>query len=26
LEYLLGSRTVSYNRPCHIGVSFNCDC
>jgi len=25
LEYLLGSRTVSYNWPCHIGVSFHCD-
>ena len=19
-------RTVTYNWPCHIGVSFNCDC
>ena len=25
LEYLLGKRTVSYNWPCHNGVSFNCD-
>jgi hypothetical protein len=25
LEYLLGSRTVAYNWPGDIGVSFNCD-
>jgi hypothetical protein len=26
LEYLFDSRTVTYNWPCRIGVSFHCDC
>jgi hypothetical protein len=25
LEYLLGSRTVTYDWPCHIGIGFSCD-
>src|SRR5580692_8466876 len=25
LEYLFDSRSVTYNWPCHIGVSFHCD-
>jgi hypothetical protein len=25
VEYLFGSRTVSYNPPRHIGVGFSCD-
>jgi hypothetical protein len=26
LEYLFDSMTVTYNWPCHIGVTFNSDC
>jgi hypothetical protein len=25
MTFLLGSRTVTYNWPRHIGVNFNCD-